>query len=238
MTDRKDPEEEAAYKKFADKLKVKELKGEGGRIKELRKMVREFEEEFGKDINLMPAEMQIKYQKLRKEAGLPKISKVEVSGVEKPGLIDKSEYITKLANTILKLGVERKNTTGGILTISELVYLLKTETPFKVVRIKAVAKVLKKLEKEGLIAGIKKLDSGVKLVEFVPISFSKDQSKIIALASRNGELSLEEVLKRLNWSQERILRVLEVLEKSNIAQKDPRYSAGQKWYFPGLIKSK
>jgi hypothetical protein len=232
-----DKEDKQAYKKFADKLKMKQLKGEGGRIKELRKMVQEFEDEFGTDINLMPAEMQIKYKKMRKDAGLPEISRIDLSSMDEPSLKNKNDYMIKLANTVLQLGINRKNETGGILSLPELIVLLKTQTPFKDVKVKDVKKVLKKLDKEGLIAGIEKLETEVEIIEFVPVSFSKDQNTILALASKDGTLTLGKAMTRLNWTKERILKNLETLEKSNIAKKDPRYAAGEKWYFPGLIES-
>jgi hypothetical protein len=232
-----DKEDKQAYKKFADKLKMKQLKGEGGRIKELRKMVQEFEDEFGTDINLMPAEMQIKYKKMRKDAGLPEISRIDLSSMDEPSLKNKNDYMIKLANTVLQLGINRKNETGGILSLPELIVLLKTQTPFKDVKVKDAKKVLKKLDKEGLIAGIEKLETEVEIIEFVPVSFSKDQNTILALASKDGTLTLGKAMTRLNWTKERILKNLETLEKSNIAKKDPRYAAGEKWYFPGLIES-
>ena len=237
MTDKEKKENAEAYKKFADKLQMTELKGEGDRIKELRKIVQEFETDYGTDIKLMSAAMQIKYKKMRREAGLPEISEIELGGLKESGEIDKTGYQIKLANTILKLGINRKNDTGGIIALSELIILLRTQTPFKDVKVKKIQNVIRKLENEGIISGMKKLDSGVEIVEFVPTSFNKDQNKILALASKNGILNLETIMTRLNWSQERVLRVLEVLENANIAKKDPSYAAGQKWYFPGFIKS-
>ncbi|MHA1232310.1 MAG: hypothetical protein ACTSPQ_16885 [Candidatus Helarchaeota archaeon] len=228
----KDEEEKEAYKRFADKLKMKQLKGEGDRIKELRRMIGEFEKLYGTDISLMPAEMQIKYRQMRREAGLPEISEIELGELEEQ---KKDKSLVNLANAILKLGMNRKNITGGLLTLSELVLLVKSHTPYKNVKVAAIKKALNKLEKEGLICGLKKLKTGVEIVEFIPMSLNKDQNTLLALASRTGVISFEEAMTKLNWSQERLIRVLESLERANIAKRDPSYASGRKWYFPGFI---
>ncbi|MHA1312030.1 MAG: hypothetical protein ACTSQO_14030 [Candidatus Helarchaeota archaeon] len=233
MTEDEDKEKTEAYKKFADKLKIEQLKGEGERIQALRKLVQEFEKNYGTDIKLMPAEMQNKYREMRKQAGLPEISEIEVIG---PISEKKENTPANLANIILKLGIGRKDKTGGLMLLSELIMLLRTQTPLKKVKIGEVKRVLKRLEKEGLISGLKRLNSGVEIVEFLPTGFNKDQNIILSLASSNGVLTLEEIMLKLNWAQERVLRVLKTLEKSNIAKRDHSYAAGQKWYFPGLIK--
>ncbi|MHA1269809.1 MAG: hypothetical protein ACTSPY_08505 [Candidatus Helarchaeota archaeon] len=236
MTDQEEKDKTMAYKRFADKLKMEQIKGEGDRIKELKRMIKKFEDEYGTDIKLMPTEMQIKYREMRREAGLPEISEVEFKKIEEEG---KSDSLIQLANTILKLGHNRINKTGGIIALSELVMLLRTQTPFNDVKISKVKKVIKKLGKEGLIPGIIKLQSGVEIVEFIPCSLNKDQNLILTLAAGtgSGSLNLEYIMNRLNWTRERVLRVLEQLERSNMAKKDPSYAEGQKWYFPGLISS-
>jgi len=238
MVNNDELKEKEAFKKFADKLKMKELEGEGERIKALRKMVQEFEEKYGTDIHLMPPDLQIKYREMRKEAGLPEISEKEIPELSVDIEKDKSNYISKLAHVILRLGIENKEKTGGVQALSELIVLLKTKTPFKNVKVNNVKKALKKLQNEGLIPGIIKLENGVEIVEFIPLSLNRDQNILLTLASKDGYLDIETAIIRLNWSQERILRALYALEKANIAKKDPRYSAGNVWYFPGLIKSK
>ena len=185
MTEDEDKEKTEAYKKFADKLKIEQLKGEGERIQALRKLVQEFEKNYGTDIKLMPAEMQNKYREMRKQAGLPEISEIEVIG---PMSEKKENTPANLANIILKLGIGRKDKTGGLMLLSELIMLLRTQTPLKKVKIGEVKRVLKRLEKEGLISGLKRLNSGVEIVEFLPTGFNKDQniiSSIIATIKPN-----------------------------------------------------
>ncbi|MEJ2249779.1 MAG: hypothetical protein P8Y97_08975 [Candidatus Lokiarchaeota archaeon] len=95
---------------------------------------------------------------------------------------------------------------------------------------------MKKLQKNGVIEDVKELDSGVIMVQFFPIQYTEDQVKIINLVKEKGQgvISLEDVIKGLDWPQDRALRALKTLEDSGLAKFRESILKGKNWYFPSI----
>jgi predicted transcriptional regulator len=100
--------------------------------------------------------------------------------------------------------------------------------------IKDVEKALKILKKTGVIEDLKTLDSGGIMVQFFPIQYTGDETKVVDLAKEKGILTLEDVCSKLEWSQDRALRALNSLEQSGIAKFRENILTGKQWFFPSV----
>ena len=84
-----------------------------------------------------------------------------------------------------------------------------------------------------MIEGISK-QSGIKIVEFVPVSLSKDARSVFHLAIEKGFVTLEEIMINTGWDQQRVMRVLSSLVDQKIARKVTSLDSGDQYFFPGL----
>ena len=217
---------EDAYRGFEKKLEFQELEGDLERIAELKTGLERIEKEFGNDVCNMSAAVLEKYRKMRIEAGLsPTLPSEKLT---KP-LLFKGKYFDTLSEKILLIGENKLNETGGLVSIADLLAELKTMGVKS--SLQDVEKSVKKLEKQKVIPGIKKLKSGVKLVEFVDVALSDDLREILNLAAEKGWLTLADVM-QAGWSKERAERALKELTDADIARYDSSYSGGNIWFFP------
>ncbi|RLI08890.1 hypothetical protein DRO32_01625, partial [Candidatus Bathyarchaeota archaeon] len=94
------------------------------------------------------------------------------------------------------------------------------------------------LVEKGVMAGMLKLESGVRIVRLSPEGFGRDELKVVEVASRRSppQITLEELVKETGWPTARARAVLEVLERARVARRIPGSFTGQQdtWYFPGL----
>ncbi|MCK5046766.1 MAG: hypothetical protein KAS22_09315, partial [Candidatus Heimdallarchaeota archaeon] len=116
----------------------------------------------------------------------------------------------------------------------EVVLLVNKGRPGKIIPSKDVVEAIEKLSNAKLIPKPKELKSGVVLVEFIPANLSDDQEEVLALSTRKGWISMEELLLKTRWTQKRCERVLESMRDAGIARVDVSYAEGKKYYFPGL----
>ncbi|MHA1311974.1 MAG: EAP30/Vps36 family vacuolar-sorting protein [Candidatus Helarchaeota archaeon] len=231
----KDIELRAKIKKKSPEYMVKELELMLNSVKELRKQIEEFENKYG-DLIVENPEYQEKLKKIRLEIGMSEIPsekfKVKPNMIEK--ITGKGQFYNQLSVQILNMAKKKILETGGIMTLAEVVLMINEGRPNDVVSALDVIKAINILENADIIPGIKKLDSGIKIVEFIPVELTPDQSIILNLASKKGYITLEEILMNTNWTQDRIERVLQTLIDNNIAKVDLSYATGKRYYFPGL----
>ena len=201
----------------------------------LKDQLKKFEKSHGKEIQ----ENKDYYQKiaeLRGGLGLPgEIGIYEWK--DSPSFKDKignKGYYDQLSNEILELGKSVISDTGGLISIAELVIKLNKIRPGKVVPPKDVIKGLDNLIDSKLIPPIRKLKSGVLVVEFVAVELSDDQELVFNLASKKGFLTQETLMVQLGWNSDRATRILEELVSSGMALKDESYQEGIKYWFPSL----
>ena len=98
-------------------------------------------------------------------------------------------------------------------------------------------KACNQLKKQSLIEGISK-SGGVKIVEFIPVQLGKDAKSIFQLAVNKGYVTMEEVMLKTKWDQQRVIRILDSLVSQKIAQKVNSLDSGEQYYFPGLYGDK
>ncbi|MEA2071360.1 MAG: EAP30/Vps36 family vacuolar-sorting protein [Asgard group archaeon] len=225
----------SAYKTKEAEIMLKDLGNMLENIRELHEKLKKFEKKWKKDIR----ENKEGYKKLvevRQQLGLP-----EEIGVykwkESASFWDKiggGDFYEKLGVEILEKAKEIQELTGGIMTLGEVVLLINKNRPGKIIAAKDVVKAINELQDAELIPEMKTLESGVKIVEFVPVDLTSDHKKVLDLATRKGWITIEELMLKTNWSQERSERTLESMKKSGIARVDASYAEGKKYYFPGL----
>lgn len=225
----------SAYQRKEAEMLLQQLDQMIENVAALKDQLKKFEKNHGKEIQ----ENKDYYQKiseLRGGLGLPsEIGMYEWK--DSPSFKDKfgnKGYYDLLANEILELGKSAINDTGGLFSIAELVIKLNKIRPGKVVPPKDVLKALDNLIESKLIPPIRKLKSGVLVVEFVAVELSSDQELVFNLASQKGFLTQETLIVQLGWNPERATRILEELVINGMALKDESYQEGIKYWFPSL----
>ena len=214
----------SAFQRKEAELMLQELDGLIENVEALKKQLKKFEKKHSTEIR----ENQDYYNKVsrvRDELGLPKEVGV-YEWRESPSFMDRlrgSGYFDQLANEILELGRTTVNSSGGLISIAELVLKINRSRPGKLVTPKDITKSLEKLVEDKLIQPLRKLPSGVKIVEFVPVELSTDQQEVFDLASRHGFLTREKLIMHTSWEPERITRVLTDLINQGIVLKDETF---------------
>lgn len=146
-----------------------------------------------------------------------------------------TEIEDKLAMGILHFLFLSMEKIGNIISYADLFIRIKEKEEFANITPDIFEKSIKLLQKRGLIGKTQVLKSGIKLLEFLPVSLSSDQKTVIELAKESGFVTQEQLILK-KWSLERIQLILNSLEENNIARRVEEMATGSKWYFPGFIR--
>jgi glucan-binding YG repeat protein len=220
------------FKKKGTELMMEDLGKMITSLKELRGELKKFEKKYAKEIKTLPAYRE-QVVRMRAELGLPlEIGVYEEKG--KPRLFGKDKYYDKLGLETLDMLQKHKETSGGLMSLAEIILLVNKETPGVTVSPEDINNAIKRLEKTDLVKVIELKSSDVKLVEFVPVSLTTDQNEVLELASAKGWTTIEEIMMAKGWSKERSERVLKAFKDNGIARLDSSYARGSRYYFPGL----
>lgn len=236
----KQMEMDAAYKKKRVELMLKELEHMLKAVSQLRDKADSFEQTYGEVLEVTP-EYSEKAAAIAHELGitLPGIPFSE-DMKEKPGLVERltgrGRFYDELGLQILDIAKRRREATGGIMTLAEIVLLVNKRRQTSVSQVN-IAKAIQNLANAKLIPGIRKLPSGIRIVELVPRELTNDQVAILSLASRTGHTTLEEVMTKTSWNRERSDAALKSLESVGAAKIDKSYVHGTRYFFPGLNPS-
>ena len=225
----------SAYKAKEAELMIDDLERMLENIRELHSQLKKFEKKWKKDIEKNKDSYK-KLVELRQELGLPNELGI-YEWKESATFWDKvggGDFFERLGVEILEKAKEIQEYTGGLMTLGEVVLLVNKGRPGKIIPSKDVVEAIEKLSNAKLIPKPKELKSGVVLVEFIPANLSDDQEEVLALSTRKGWISLEELLLKTRWTQERCERALESMRDAGIARVDASYAEGKKYYFPGL----
>jgi hypothetical protein len=233
----KQMEMDAAYKKKRVELMLKELEHMLQSISELRDKADVFEETYGEVIEVSP-EYSEKAATIAHELGItmPGIPFSE-DMKEKPGLMERltgrGRFYDELGLQILDIAKRRRDATGGIMTLAEIVLIVNKQRRASVSQVN-VAKAIQNLANAKLIPGIRKLPSGIRIVELIPRELTNDQVAVLSMASRSGYTTLEEVMNKTKWNHERADAALQSLEAVGAAKIDKSFVHGKRYFFPGL----
>lgn len=223
-----------AMKKRAAELKIKEMQSKASVEKFTKDRLRELAKKHGVLLALTP-ELRKDVKELQKKYGIP-TSKIITEQITEHDVLKKFSKIDyqKLGMLAYQRVLMSKEETGGIIPLSEVFELINTGILKGNVEVKDVEKAMKNLKKNKVIEDITQLESGSLLIRFFPIQYTGDEAKVVELANEKGVLTLEDVCVNLDWSQDRALRALESLEKSEIAKYRENILTGKQWYFPAL----
>ncbi len=125
---------------------------------------------------------------------------------------------------------------GGVIKINKLYNLIKEKDKKLDFSLDDLSKVLKSMKKQGLISNIEEINN-LKLITFIPLELSKDPKKLLNAISLEGVETKESLMKRLDWSETRVAKVLEFLMEKGICKSEDGSMMGSKFYFPGLKAS-
>ncbi|MDH5403638.1 MAG: EAP30/Vps36 family vacuolar-sorting protein [Candidatus Heimdallarchaeota archaeon] len=225
----------SAYQRKEAEVILQEIDQMIENVEILKEQLKKFEKEHGKEIK----DNRDYYEKIalvREELGLP----TEVGVYEwkdSPSLKDRmggKGYYEELADEILKIGKSHMANTGGMISLAEIILQINKIRPGRLVSPKDVKKSLETLVDAEVIQPLRKLPSGVLIVEFIAIELSEDQQTVLDIASRKGFLTRENLILVSNWPPERATRILNEMVDNGIALKDESYHEGTKYWFPSL----
>jgi len=176
--------------------------------------------------------------RMREKDKVKEVRKAMDDGKEKkPRIFGKGSYYARLGEEILKLKDMIKNETGGICSLADLYMKMRERRLDIEFGVDDVEKAVKKLDKAGMIADMHVLHSGLKLIEFVPVGMTEDSRTVLEVAATaNGYISLEDLVLKTQWDNERAMRALQTLEQEGVTRRDSSYAGGTAWYVPSLYK--
>lgn len=154
--------------------------------------------------------------------------------LEKPKGIGKGRYYEQLSNIILKVafsfGIEHSDEP---ISLGDIAQRLNEQFPHIQADLKDILKATQMLSDNGFL--MLKVDrQGAYWVHLKP-----DESEaniILALAEEKGYLTIEELVRKTDWSLEKTQEELDKFVAAGCAIKDAEYATGIKYYFPGLTK--
>ncbi len=231
-----DIRKQATLRIRGSKLAVEEIKEMIKQVRELQKRLEQLERKHSNEIKKSP-ELAKLIMELREELGLPRHLGIGTIH-KKPGFLEsltgRGSYYEYLALQILELGRSRMKETGGIISIAAIISHLVRQTDGVVYSLADIIRAIEILQEQKLIARIRELPNGIRVVEFNDLGLTNDHEKILELAAQNGgELTREKVVTTLNWTLERATRILEDFVVKNAAYKKNTME-GLKYYFPGI----
>jgi hypothetical protein len=144
----------------------------------------------------------------------------------------KPVFEKEITDAILIISEKLRTKTGGLVKLPALYSMVKAAKPSLKMSIKDVENVVRILEKKGIIPGLREV-SGMKIVELVPVTATPDQRIVLELASEKGRLSLEGLLMKTKWMNERAMRALKQMEELGIAKYD---ITSREWIFPAFMQ--
>ncbi|MFX1340162.1 MAG: hypothetical protein ACFFDK_16240 [Promethearchaeota archaeon] len=224
-----------AMRKRAAELKIKEIQAKASTENLTKERIRELAKRHGVILALTP-ELKSEVELLQKKYNIPS-SKIMTEQITENDVLIKFSKIDhqKLGMLAYQRVLMRKEEIGvGLLPISEVFDLVNTGLLKGIVEIKDVMKAMKILNKTNVIDDIKKLDSGLIMIQFFPIQYTVDQVKLIELAKKSDYLTIENVCLEFKWSQDRAIKVLKSLEDSGLAKFSESLLKGKQWFFPSL----
>jgi hypothetical protein len=227
-----------AMKKKGAELKIKEMKAKASVENLTRDKLNEMAKRHGVLLALNPKlKEDVEYLQERYNIPSNKIIKEQITEEsvlsKRFGRID-HEKLGMLAYQRILL---RKDEIGAdVLPLSEVFDLVHTGKLKDEVEIDDVAKAMEVLEKQKVIENIKETKSGAIMVQFFPIEYTQDEKKVINLVKEIGEgfVSLEDVIEKLEWTQNRALKALNSLEDTGLAKYNEHIVKGKRWFFPSL----
>lgn len=102
-----------------------------------------------------------------------------------------------------------------------------------------IVKVIDAMTREGLLHGMTSASEGTRIVSFIPVSLTGDPGQVLELAAtRDGRLSIEDIVVGLGWTDSRARSALDLLVENGVTKVQKSFSKSTTYWFPGLRKKK
>lgn len=229
---------EAALREKGARVAMEELEQWIYHLKKMQKDLQKFEKKNAKELETNPAALE-RLMAVRRELGLPEklgVFKAKTSPSFSEKLTGKGEFYEQLGLEILEFGKNRIAETGGIVSLSEIVLEInKSQKSGYIISPTDIVRATNILKENKLVANLRQLDSGMRIVEFIDPGLSGDTERILQVASSNptGELSLDALVVQTHWPLERVKRTMNLLKDKKIVQ-EKKTLDGVRYFFKGL----
>ncbi|MHA1672194.1 MAG: hypothetical protein ACTSYI_01075 [Promethearchaeota archaeon] len=95
---------------------------------------------------------------------------------------------------------------------------------------KEFLKIIKKMDKYGLISELEKLSTGFYMVHLHPLELTKDPILILEFTKGKSEFTRLELLTGLEWPEHRLSLALKFLQEKNLIKHTKSFRTGEKYY--------
>lgn len=141
---------------------------------------------------------------------------------------EKHRYIQTF---ILEKGEQLQKERKSKLSLAQLVQDLQVNYPNWDINLKHLRKILKKMEKNGLIAELEELESGFLMIEFHPLDLTTDPIQVLRFGQEVGIISKEKLLTHFGWDDYRMQGALDFLVQRKLIKEHSTYREGTKYFF-------
>ncbi|TFG06566.1 hypothetical protein EU538_10060 [Candidatus Thorarchaeota archaeon] len=211
-----------------------ELEARAGDIERIRKRLRDVFQKQGETITSIPAHRDALVELLTELGYNPEAWIAEArtrKGMVKR-LLERDDRRDALRRDVLRVAEESQES-GGVMLLSQV--LMRMDRLGWDANSEEIESVIKELGDDGLIEGISVLESGAKIVNFVPVELTDDPQAIISLASkRAGMLTIEDIVSSLGWTEARVRNALDLLVQNGVAKQQRSFSKSTRYWFPGF----
>lgn len=224
-----------AMKKKAAELKIKDMEAKAATENFTKERLTDLAKNHGVILALTP-ELKEEVKDLQKKFNIP-TSKIITEQITENDVLKKFSKIDHENLGMLayqRILLQKEEIGVGLVPISKIYDLVNTGILKGILELKDLIKALKILKKNRVIDDLQELGSGIVMVRFFPVQYTKDQVKVVGVAKEKGFISVEDVCIALNWSQDRALETLKSLEDSGVAKLRESLLKGKQWYFPSI----
>ncbi|MHA1522014.1 MAG: hypothetical protein ACTSRK_17705 [Promethearchaeota archaeon] len=96
---------------------------------------------------------------------------------------------------------------------------------------KEFQKIIKKMDKFGMISNLEKLPTGFYMVHLHPPELTKDPVLVLNFAIGKSEFTRQELLTGLEWTEHRLSTALKFLQDKNLVKHTKNFRTGEKFFF-------
>jgi len=139
-------------------------------------------------------------------------------------------HVKGLIDIIYSILKERKNETGGILSLEDIYSILKRTSIQSII----TKKHLNKAGKYKDIPFDRIKDSGRVYFALKPSDCPKDEVIVANIAKYHSHVTKDLLQRATNWSDLRINRILDYLVRKNRCRKDSTYLNGDRYFFQSI----
>ena len=147
------------------------------------------------------------------------------------GKMSKKAKIKYLQTFILEISHHLQSRGNFQLSFAKLVEKLQKSLPDWNFSVKFLRKILRKMDKNGLIADFSKIDSDYYMIQFQPSALTSDPVTILRYGETVSTSTLEELLAQFGWEPHRLEVALTFLEEKKLVKKQKSYREGIVYYF-------